>query len=266
MNLYDVHLLYIYTNNLEERQIAKAFARGIRKYEEESGDTIRSCFRINMVRNITNELLGYAWIYITDPKLYHLLVGNNADGTERIQVKEEPSKHAPAEPFEKYLEREIKNANISEGSWGREAEIEQIRHRVKRLYEPNRIEIKLPPLIQPIMAKGQEPITISRAKLNYPEAKFNSGQLKNTEFTTIEPWMDRDLLYDLFRPYVSNQADFNYPKIRVNDKGAHITVFVEYEPGTTDFIVALNMVKKIYLRDPNGDPVLLTFNFSKKRY
>ena len=291
METYDTHTLYVFTNGLTEQEIAHSIAGGIREYEEKTGDTIETFFRINIVRNQNNEPIGYAWIYLTNSKVYQLLSGNNPDGTERIQISEMKNFHRPSKPFEQMLEEKLKE--IDHSSWASAVTEEEVYQQVKRMYEPPKIESKMPPLIKPKpvfksieMNKTTNPcfaedfkpsekggerggemvsINLSRGKLTYPKPCFVYNQLKNSNYTVIEPWMDRSLLYEIFRPYVSNWKNMEYPKIRVINEKPFTTVFIEYEEGTTDSLAALNMVKKIYLCSPQGEGVALAFNFSKNR-
>lgn len=277
METYDTHTLYVFTNGLTEQEIAHSIAGGIREYEEKTGDTIETFFRINIVKNQNNEPIGYAWIYLTNSKVYQLLSGNNPDGTERIQISEQKNFHRPSKPFEQMLEEKLKE--IDHSSWASSVTEEEVYQRVKSMYEPPKIESKMPPLIKPkpvfkiLKTEGESggekgemvSINLSRGKLTYPKPCFVYNQLKNSNYTVIEPWMDRNLLYDIFRPYVSNWKSMEYPKIRVINEKPFTTVFIEYEAGTTDSLAALNMVKKIYLCHPQGHGVALAFNFSKNR-
>ena len=305
METYDTKMLYVFTNGLTEREIAYSIAGGIQDYEEKTGDTIETFFRINVVKNQNNEPIGYAWIYLTSSKLYQLLCGNNPDGTERIEISVQKNFHRPSKPFEKMLEEKL--AEIDHSSWASTVTEEEVYRKVQKMYEPPKIETKLPPLIKPrpickpqkgttegykpeatspsfaedYQSEGEEDeilsennlssrlemvsINLSRGKLTYPRPCYVYNQLKNSNYTVIDPWMDRNLLYEIFRPYVSNWKNMEYPKIRVINEKPFTTVFIEYEEGTTDSLAALNMVKKIYLCSPQGEGVALSFNFSKNR-
>lgn len=271
METYDNRTLYIFTNGLEEKEIVNSIAKAIQYYEKETGDEIHTFFRVNMVKNLNREPLGYAWLYVTNPKLYHLLSGNNPDGTERIEIINQENFIPPSLPFEELWKEqyEKEKKRYDPNDWALFSLEDEVKSRVSKMYQCPKVEVKLPPLIKipSVLKEGKEiTINISRGKLCYPDSFYFTNQLKNSSYSKIPSWLDRSTLYDIFRPYVTDD-NFIYPKIRVlTDKNGekNTTVFIEYNPNSTDALSAINMLKKIYLVDPEGNEQIFSFNFSQR--
>lgn len=148
--IFDTKTLYVFTNGLNEEQIAEMIFKGVKAYELKYDEKIESLFRINLVRNEENEPLGFAWIYCTNPVLYYLLSNHNVDGTERIELIEQPDYKVPDCTIEEMVEAEYnkEKARHRKDAWILTTMREDIEIQVKRLFEIPTVEMKLAPLIE----------------------------------------------------------------------------------------------------------------------
>lgn len=55
------------------------------------GEDFACDYKINLVRKHTGEYLGYAYIDLSNPKLYYALVGKNVDGSDRVEYIDDPN-------------------------------------------------------------------------------------------------------------------------------------------------------------------------------
>lgn len=87
---YDCHTLYVLTGVAYEHQLEKSLLTAIQNAKELLKRDVTTEYEINIVTNKFGNLVGYAYIWLSNPEIYYLLVGKNVDGTDREEWIDDP--------------------------------------------------------------------------------------------------------------------------------------------------------------------------------
>lgn len=88
---YDNHTLYIVSGQATEQQIYDAFRQMVFEYQKKTGLPVQSKWKVNVPINKEGKPIGLAYVFVTDPAMYHMILGRNPDGSERIQYIDNPA-------------------------------------------------------------------------------------------------------------------------------------------------------------------------------
>jgi hypothetical protein len=91
---YDKHTLYMDIGAIPKASLELIVDKAIRNVIKEmknNGITINPDFKLNVVSNKQNESLGYAYLWVTDEKLYNICNGLNPSGTDRTETVPDPN-------------------------------------------------------------------------------------------------------------------------------------------------------------------------------
>ena len=221
--------------------------------------SVEDCdFFINIVENKEGEKFGISYIWVGNPILYNILIGNNIDGSKRIELVDDPDW---VEPERDYFEA-MKEAEDS-GEWGLIGMIED-------QYKPKKIIKKLEHLYTPISVKySKDQIETSgecNKILDFFPMNFNIDPDKpkiNSIYSTCIPrWVSEDMLYKFFKRFckVTKHKNTKYPLVEIKeDKNrkwskeetsiAKIS-FSNEEKYIAGFIIKI--ARKVILKDNNG--------------
>lgn len=89
-NVEDNLTLYVRTNIAHYYQVENIFNQVIESSKKLFGPDFECEIKINLVRKYTGQYLGHAFVRLTNPQLYYVLIGCNADGTERVEYISDP--------------------------------------------------------------------------------------------------------------------------------------------------------------------------------
>lgn len=92
---YDTHTLFVKCDNATVNQIRKVFHDAIANYQKKIGKTIDCKYRVNLLVDKEGKSYGTAFVFITNPKVYYMIIGKNPDGTDRIEYVDDPSWEPP---------------------------------------------------------------------------------------------------------------------------------------------------------------------------
>ena len=95
-NVYDNHTLFIKCDCASVKQIRQAFHEALTTYQTKTQSDLNCRFRVNLVENREGKSFGIAFVFVTNPAVYHMLLGKNPDGSDRIEYRDDPSWSAPA--------------------------------------------------------------------------------------------------------------------------------------------------------------------------
>lgn len=153
--LYDEHTLFIKCDCASSEQINAAFNEMLTKYRNEHKTKIECRWRVNVVVNKENKHFGIAFVFVTNPAVYHMLLGKNPDGSDRVIYIDDPSWTAPSEGA---VVNDAGWASIaepvftSEMSWAEISELEgeynDALSAVNQKYVCPKIPVELEPLIK----------------------------------------------------------------------------------------------------------------------
>src|SRR3989304_8449605 len=95
-NYYDNHTLYVKCDSASKEQITTAFHEALENYQNATGAVVECRFRVNLISNREGKLYGVAFVFITNSDVYHMLLGKNPDGSDRVTYIDDPSWVAPS--------------------------------------------------------------------------------------------------------------------------------------------------------------------------
>lgn len=94
---YDSHTLFIKCECASAEQIRQAFTEALTNYQSRTKSRIDCRFRVNLVENRAGESYGIAFVFVTNPTVYHMLLGKNPDGSDRVEYRDDPSWSPPSD-------------------------------------------------------------------------------------------------------------------------------------------------------------------------
>ena len=94
---YDVHTLYIKCDCASADQIRNAFNEALTTYQKNNKVRIDCRYRVNLLADREGNSFGLAFVFVTNPAVYHMLLGKNEDGSDRIEYMDDPTWKPPAD-------------------------------------------------------------------------------------------------------------------------------------------------------------------------
>lgn len=158
--------------------------------------------------------LKIAYVYFSNPELFHIFLGNNPDGSRRFKCIPNPS----------YRSEMVKDDSI-----------------IKNIYLDTPEYINVP---------CENPVPL--CKLNSVNPKIEPVILRNKKdvyqnvlvCSKAPKGLDRSYIYDLFSFYVKDKS-CEYPKIQIINHDRHSVIEVTYAPDSIDGMFALIMMRKV---------------------
>lgn len=159
--LTDNHTLHLTCEGATANQIYTAFNSAIKEYQTTTGKQLECRYRVNMIANKAGVNLGWAFVFVSNPEVYYMLLGHNPDGSERMEYIEDPNWKKPSgeeivndagwATVEMDFTSPIAWSTSSESDWSLEAEksdeaLRQQQEREASMTCP-KIGIPLPPLM-----------------------------------------------------------------------------------------------------------------------
>lgn len=159
LSIFDNHTLYVRFDVATEAQILQCFMDACATYKRTYDATLECRVRVNLVQDHQGKTFGFAFVFVTNSAVYHMLLGKNPDGTDRIQYLNDPTWVPPSNPQEE-VDRSIDNSSnfygwASLNDQGRlwadiveeEEEAQRQRELVLQAYICPKIKIQLDPLM-----------------------------------------------------------------------------------------------------------------------
>ena len=273
--------LFIHSGMFDTQQVEISLKYCINKLKTINKD-IKDCdFYVNVVENKDGQKFGHTYAWVSNPMVYNALIGNNFDGSERVEDAEQDDWVPP----EISLSEAIKEAN---GDWALEAEIEE-------RYEAPTHEVKLEPLIVPPGVRytqtqkellgieqdiGFIEIFPARVTIRTEENKVNC-----IYSSSVPSWVTEDILYNFFQRFgadkmvhkdIKTKKSFSYPKVaitknnnkkwrdgREQEQNVHI-LFSPLDKNISHFV--MNIARKIVLTNPKtNEAEMLFFSHTRSR-
>ena len=121
---FDTHTLFIKCGSASMEQIYQILNDSLDTYRSTNDQKIKCDFYVNVIKNRENVSFGIAFIFISNPEVYHMLTCKNPDGTERIEYRDNPTWIAPSRnrsesnSSEQLIDVQINNQNLTnETDW-----------------------------------------------------------------------------------------------------------------------------------------------------
>ncbi len=286
---YDMHTLYVETGVAHREQIEKVFRIAILEL------AIPCRYKVNLVSN-KDGYCGYAYIWISSPQVYFALIGKNIDGKERVIFEDDPNWTPPEKPLNdarREIEIDAKKSGLK-GSWADDTEDEA---EIQKLYTCPKIKRDLDPLVRVpgyIYDNEQQDYLKMRAL----EINEDPEDLQDIGYFEVAPayvpdilerlcpnvlisrkipdWITEEILKRLFSHYASDLSTLHrrcvngkhfmdkYPYVNIYQHRDVRSVFITFDPSTSDARFALLMTRKVQIVDDRNryDPLTLVFNHS----
>ena len=94
---YDSHTLFIKCECASADQIRQALSEALTTYQTANKKRIDCRFRVNLVENREGISYGIAFVFVTNPAVYHMILGKNPDGSDRVEYRDDPSWSPPSD-------------------------------------------------------------------------------------------------------------------------------------------------------------------------
>lgn len=283
--------LFVKSGIATNEQLAESMNIALAETSKLLGRKITCNFKPNLIvgRNMVYYGIGYLWV--SNPEVYHMLLGRNPDGSERVEYVVDHNWSPPTEDMNKLLD-----ALPKKESW---VEMCQQEDEITSRYEPVMIKKVLPPLMKlPGYTYGKIQLRlycidedssedsdgkestesdmklpelgtfqVSPAFVKDPDPKYCANILCTRN---VPEWITEAILKHEFTPYASNSKNKIIRKVkgvRIEDTYPFVTInskrvaFVTFDPNTKDAAFALLMTRRLQLKNGNKECMLM-FNYS----
>jgi len=239
--IYDTHTLYVISGNHDARDVKEAIKKSLMEYDNKY---VNTKIIVNVVKNRNMDYIGISYVYVSDTSAYHILCGNNEDGTSRITVFTPASKECV---FDEITDKiwDIPYEERRTESWADEVESE---------YNEKETIVMLKPLVCPYI-DGDEKyyLAISRAHVEInPELSS-----KTICINDIPPTITVDEIKAVFKDFSTTfdtvrknkgKAE-SYPSVSIVSILKKRRVYITYSPRTFDALFANLMTKRVEIKN-----------------
>jgi len=251
---YDNHTLYIKCDCATVSQISEVLNEAIKKYQTDNAINLNCSYRINLVKNKEGISLGVAFVFISNPEVYHMILGKNPDGTDRFTYIDDQQKDWPDDikvpvPLEPLIILPSYNLTSS-----------QIEIKRNKIIEENSSKKDFDPSIVKIDSHAY--LNVYRAMVSDVEPKYMPNILKCLH---VPDWVTKEDIKAKFIPYASNNKTIQDRTIKgrhfietypfVNIKKDRVA-FVIFNSCTRDAQFALYMCKKTLIEKQESEKTL----------
>lgn len=97
---YNESTLHVLSGIARQEQLEaalKAVFKQIRDHYPDDGYE-SAHFVANVISDTKGNIYGYSYVWVSDPRIYYMLIGRNPDGSERFEEYEDPDWKPPSEP------------------------------------------------------------------------------------------------------------------------------------------------------------------------
>lgn len=97
---YNESTLHVLSGIARQEQLEsalKAVFKQIREHYPDDGYE-SAHFVANVISDTKGNIFGYSYVWVSDPRIYYMLIGRNPDGSERFEEYEDPDWKPPSEP------------------------------------------------------------------------------------------------------------------------------------------------------------------------
>lgn len=260
---YNNRCLYVLTGPCDLSQVTSVLALLVQQFNKLTG---QNCYYdINLPVAFDGKPRCCAYIYLSNPSFYYVLIGKNPDGTERMEMIDDPDWVCPEQPTQT-----VDDLFKKVDDWADIMEEED-------KYICPKIPSPLPPLMT-IPSVALKPDQVKWMQENESDTDFSTYTIKfSSAFVmNIEPPFIHNMIVcrgidegfnhaDLRRVFgkYSTSSNKDYPKIDHRQHMATIT----YDPHTTDGQFAMIMAKKRSFKNKEGKiyHIYCTFFSSDKK-
>ncbi len=239
--IYDQHTLNVsYDDNLTERDINSCFNKVCTDIRRKFGPSYKTDFKLNFLRRFNQETreresTGISYIFITNPKVYHILLGRNADGTDRVRMVPDPEWTPPETEVKKDEPLTFENMSFGSMNWADMCETVEAKAPLIRIEEP--------PLVDSLMCKCKDqeyPITVRASFIRIDDDMLQYDTNKLTGF--VHEDVTDKVLKSSFASFSLHEG-FPAVESKKIQKGKSRLVFIKFKPSTHDAMFARQLMR-----------------------
>jgi hypothetical protein len=295
MSRMDEHTLCIYSCALSEKSILHHIMSKLKEYEEKENKKIKSSIILNVIKDRQGIPYGYGYAYVSNSRLYHLLLGNNEDGTERKEIIDKTIPNfkgisrfntqinnksnilidlfTDSEWTEKIKDWSVYSTSIYEGN---KSPLIDINNPV--LYD-NKEKEMLQRFKQRALNKGKTLEELDYVHEEYAVVECAPAIVKDVDVTLVPhqlfcpivpDWITEKKIHARISNFLHGKRNLRkkgppYPLVKIDP--VKRTCFVEFDSNTKDAQFILLMIKTMSFTHPKkGTEHVLHFTHMKKHY
>ena len=137
---YDTHTLSINSAVATNEQLVASVNSSFKAYCTKYKKSLDCTYQINWVTDKFGKPLGFGYLWLSNPEVYYMLLGQNPDGTERMEYQKDPKWQAPEKPLDDAL-AEVQHTSTSWADWADDDDA------IEQQYICPTIKKQLPPLM-----------------------------------------------------------------------------------------------------------------------
>jgi hypothetical protein len=203
-------------------------------------------YYFNQVTDKSGKVLGYGYLWISNPEVFRMINGRNPDGSERVIVSYERDPEVLERELNKALDKAFETDDLMTMHW---ADIQEKEDRIRYMYRPVEIKKELPPLID------LDPLRKQFAGLVVTPFVAKPGESHIIYSHKIPEWLTKDAILKEFQPFSKKKLEVVLSGSK--DRRSCQVIFPKYG---IEAQLALAMKAKIYLTDPKTkEPKIVLF-------
>ena len=244
---YNTHTLYIITHASNDgvvEAVRRIIISSTKKLDDEISSensikpaSLQSEIVSNIVFDLSGNHLGFGYLWVSNPNLYHILLGKNPDGSDRYQYK------SPHEFTTSWFHPNGDKKSWCDISDEEEEWLEKTKVALPPLFPPPSIQISKARQKE-IQSRYKDPIEVpNKCEIQFQKAwttRLDNRYTPNVLCARgIPPSVGISYFSKLVSPLCSSVNEF-YPKIHVWEG----SVVIIFDPKTKDAQFVLLMIKK----------------------
>jgi hypothetical protein len=258
--------LFIDSGILDDEQVEASLNAVIEFLVQDYGEDFSHCItHVNVVKNREGVKFGHTYAWVSDPRVYHAILGKNFDESDRVEFYDDPDWKPPEKSYEDVLE--------DPDDWS--AGIERPMDRCPRLKR------ELDPIVSlPAVKYNEDQVKEVQGESEYgflevfPVKLTKKPDRGNSLFSNDVPvWLNEEILkgyFEKFEPDKTEHFDkkskkkFRYPTVEFkkkrDGKRSCIVTFSNSNRNTAMFLI--NLVKRVEFEHEGVEGILF---FSQTR-
>ena len=269
----EVGYLFIDSGILDDDQVEASLNASIDFLVQDYGEDFSHCItHVNVVKNREGVKFGHTYAWVSDPRVYHALLGKNFDGSDRVEIYDDPDWKPP----EKSYAEAFDESNEDPNDWNAGFDLE-------RSYKCPKLKRELDPIVSlPAVKYTEDQVKEVKGESEYgflevfPVKLTKKPDKANSLFSNdIPSWLTEEILKGYFEKFEPDKSEhnekksrkkFTYPVVefrRKRDGKRSCTItFSNGNRNTAMFLI--NLVKRVEF-DHDGVEGILFFSQTRLR-
>lgn len=273
--IYDNHTLHLTTGSATQAQVEGIFS------EVANNLGLDGTWTINIIVGRNGCQFGIGYAFVDNPELYFSLLGKELNGENRYEVVDDPKWSPPEQPLHEALaEHNNREVDISstKASWADMDDGDQL---IRNRYNCPQIRVPSPSLVNKELLNyvNEETDEIEYIAVNPAFIMRNDDVYHNLLVAKrIPEWVTASMLKPKIMLYVTSKrkiykgkyANNHYPIIEIQEPRNGCprdtrNIYIRYDPKTTDGEFSLHMIRRLFLKSPDGENIVIIFDNQRRK-